>query len=66
MYDTADNIVALATMAGKSALNIIRVSGKCSEKFYQQLTQTSNKPKPNYCLPKNIYCNIYLFVQIKI
>ena len=58
MYDTGDNIVALATMAGKSALNIVRVSGKCSEKFYQKLTQTSSKPKPNYCLPKNIYCNV--------
>ena len=57
MYDTADNIVALATMAGKSALNIVRVSGKLSEKFYQQLTQTNSKPKPNYCIPKNIYCN---------
>ncbi len=58
MYDTSDNIVALATMAGKSALNIVRVSGKLSESFYQQLTQTNHKPKPNYCLPKNIYCNV--------
>ena len=35
MYDTKDNIVALATLAGKSALNVVRVSGNGSLGFYQ-------------------------------
>ena len=55
MYNTADNIVALATLAGKSALNIVRVSGSSSTKIYQQLTKTSSIPQPNLCVPKNIY-----------
>ena len=55
MYNTADNIVALATLAGKSALNIVRVSGSSSSKIYQQLTKTSSTPQPNLCVPKNIY-----------
>tara|TARA_B110000438_G_C15752102_1_gene623454 strand:- start:36 stop:1370 length:1335 start_codon:yes stop_codon:yes gene_type:complete len=55
MYNTADNIVALATLAGKSALNIVRVSGTNSTKIYKQLTKTTTLPKPNLCLPKSIY-----------
>ena len=55
MYNTADNIVALATLAGKSALNIVRVSGSSSAKIYKKLTKTTVLPKPNLCLPKYIY-----------
>ena len=55
MYNTADNIVALATLAGKSALNIVRVSGSSRAKIYKKLTKTTVLPKPNLCLPKYIY-----------
>jgi len=57
MYDTDDNIVALATLAGKSALNIVRVSGSSSLNIYQKLTNTKKKPRANYCIPKSIYAS---------
>ena len=55
MYNTADTIVALATLPGKSALNIVRVSGSNSAGIYKKLTKTKLLPKPNMCLPKSIY-----------
>ena len=55
MYNTADTIVALATLPGKSALNIVRVSGSNSTGIYKKLTKTKLLPKPNMCLPKSIY-----------
>ena len=58
MYDTADTVVALATLAGKSALNIVRVSGPLSLSCYQRLANSSVVPKPNYCVPKNIYASV--------
>ena len=55
MYGNSDNIVALATLAGKSALNVVRVSGPLCKKFFQQLTHTAASPKPNHVYPKYIY-----------
>ena len=39
MYNLDDDIVALATLAGKSALNVVRVSGKSSLQLYKRLTK---------------------------
>ena len=55
MYNNSDDIVALATVAGKSALNVVRLSGKRCEVFFQQLTQTKKKPVPNHVYPKYLY-----------
>ncbi len=55
MYNNSDDIVALATLAGKSALNVVRVSGPLCEKFFKELTQTKTPPKPNHVYPKYIY-----------
>jgi len=55
MYNNSDDIVALATVAGKSALNVVRLSGKRCELFFQQLTKTKKKPLPNHVYPKYIY-----------
>ena len=38
MYKLDDDIVALATIPGKSALNVIRVSGKTAKKLYTKIT----------------------------
>ena len=47
MYDRLDDIVALATIPGKSALNVVRLSGTNSERFFSLLTKSKVKPTPN-------------------
>ena len=56
MYQTNDDIAALATLAGRSALNVIRVSGKSSVSIYKKITGIKSSPKPNLvklCCLKN-------------
>ena len=48
MYRLNDDIVALATIAGKSALNVVRVSGSSSLKLYKKITKSKVVPRPNY------------------
>ena len=55
MYNLNDDIVALATLAGKSALNVVRLSGQSSGKFYQHLTKKKTNPKPNHITLHNLY-----------
>ena len=55
MYNLDDDIVALATLAGKSALNVVRVSGKSSLQLYKRLTKKKSVPKPNYITLHDIY-----------
>ena len=55
MYANSDDIVALATIAGKSALNVVRLSGPQCRNFFQKLTKTTFLPKPNHVYPKYIY-----------
>ena len=55
MYNLDDDIVALATLAGKSALNVVRVSGHSSLKIYKKLTKKNRPPKPNYISLHSIY-----------
>jgi len=44
-----DSIVALATTPGKSALNVIRISGSNVKSLLQKITFKSFSPKPNFC-----------------
>ena len=55
MYALHDDIAALATLAGRSALNVVRVSGGRATFFFKRLTRTSKAPRPNYVYPKYIY-----------
>ena len=56
MYSLNDNIVSLATIPGKAALNVIRLSGNDDLFFlYKKLTHKKKKPRPNF----NHLCNIY-------
>ena len=55
MYDRLDDIVALATIPGKSALNVVRFSGTSSERFFSLLTKSKGKPTPNKVYLKYIY-----------
>ena len=55
MYDRLDDIVALATIPGKSALNVVRLSGTNSERFFSLLTKSKVKPTPNKVYLKYIY-----------
>ena len=48
MYRLNDDIFALATLAGKSALNVVRVSGSSCLDLYKKLTRTKSLPRPNY------------------
>ena len=48
MYSAQDNIVALATIPGKSALNVIRCSGQSCLLLYKKLFKQKKDPKPNY------------------
>ena len=48
MYQTNDDIAALATLSGRSALNVIRVSGKSSMSIYKKITGIETSPKPNF------------------
>ena len=56
MYQTNDDIAALATLSGRSALNVIRVSGKSCMSIYKKTTGIKTSPKPNLvklCCLKN-------------
>ena len=55
MYRLNDDIVALATIAGKSALNVVRVSGPSSLGFYKKLTNSKALPRPNYVKLLSLY-----------
>jgi len=55
MYNTDDNIVALATLPGKSALNVIRLSGERSLECYYALTKSTKQPKPRLANLSSLY-----------
>ena len=55
MYNIQDNIVALSTVPGKSALNVVRCSGPGIVCLYEDLTQSDKSPSPNYAHLKTIY-----------
>ena len=56
MYSAQDNIVALATIPGKSALNVIRCSGQSCLLLYKKLFKQKKKdPKPNYVQLKTAF-----------
>ncbi len=55
MYNTDDNIVALATLPGKSALNVIRLSGERSVECYYALTKNTKQPKPRFANLSSLY-----------
>ena len=58
MYKLKDNIVALATTPGNSALNIIRLSGnKNVVKIFKKLTKKKSNPVPNTVFPYYLYDN---------
>ena len=57
MYNIQDNIVALATVPGKSALNVVRCSGPQIVRLYKDLTKSSKNPAPNYAHLKTVYSN---------
>ena len=55
MYVLHDDIVALATLPGKSALNVIRLSGKNLNNIYKKITKRSRPPKARYVHSSHIY-----------
>ena len=55
MYNTKDNIVALATAPGKSALNVVRCSGVGCLDLYCHLTKLKKTPAPNMSHLKSVY-----------
>ena len=56
MYNLKDNIAALATTPGASALNIVRVSGSSEvDSVFKKLTKKTTLPRPNTCYPYIIY-----------
>ena len=55
MYNTKDNIVALATTPGKSALNVVRCSGSDCLELYYHLTKLKKPPTPNMSCLKSVY-----------
>ena len=55
MYNIKDIVVALATIPGKSALNVVRVSGPNLTSLYRKLTLNKERPKPNYAKPCFVY-----------
>ena len=58
MYKLKDNIVALATTPGNSALNIIRLSGNDDLiKVFKKLTKKKSTPVPNTVFPYYLYDN---------
>ena len=57
MYNIQDNIVALSTVPGKSALNVVRCSGPQIVRLYKDLTKSSKNPAPNYAHLKTVYSN---------
>ena len=55
MYNTKDNIVALATTPGKSAISVVRCSGSGCLDLYLKLLGTKKKPRPNYAKLHTLY-----------
>ena len=55
MYDLHDDIVALATLPGRSALNVIRLSGINVGKIFCKLSASTKSPKANSALPFFVY-----------
>jgi len=55
VYNIKDIVVALATIPGKSALNVVRVSGPNLKSLYCKLTLNKSLPKPNYATPQYIF-----------
>jgi tRNA modification GTPase len=55
VYNTKDNIVALATTPGKSALNVVRCSGSGCLELYYHLTKLKKPPIPNMSCLKSVY-----------
>jgi len=55
MYNVKDSIVALATIPGKSALNVLRVSGSQSKYYFKKLTRSSVSPKTRYANIKTLF-----------
>lgn len=49
MYKTNDNIVALATAPGRSALNVVRCSGFSVLDVLKKISPSSFRPKANRC-----------------
>ena len=57
MYNTSDNIVALATIPGKSALNVVRCSGLSSLLLYKKMFNQTKTPSPNFLHRRSAYFN---------
>ena len=55
MYNVQENIVALATIPGKSALNVVRCSGPGVLNLYSLLVKTKKLPAPNVSCLHSIY-----------
>ena len=55
MYNTKDNIVALATTPSKSALSVVRCSGSGAFDLYKKLTKKTSVSPPNYVHLKTVY-----------
>ena len=55
MYNTKDNIVALATTPGKSAISVVRCGGFGCLDLYLGLVGTKKKPRPNYTKLHTLY-----------
>ena len=55
MYNTSDNIVALATIPGKSALNVVRCSGLNSLLLYKKMFNQKTNPSPNFLHRRSAY-----------
>ena len=55
MYNTKDNIVALATAPGKSAISVVRCSGPGCLDLYLKLFNKKKHPTPNYVSLQTLY-----------
>jgi tRNA modification GTPase len=64
VYNVKDNIVAIATVPGKSALNIIRCSGPDVLDLYKHITEINKSPAPNYAHLKTVYHNSTILDQL--
>ena len=64
MYNVKDNIVAIATVPGKSALNIVRCSGPDVLDLYKHITGIIKPPAPNYTHLKTVYHNSTILDQL--
>ena len=56
MYKTNDTVVALATVPGRAALNVVRLSGNETVlKLYKKITKKRVAPKANFAHLCNVY-----------